>query len=62
MPTFNEKSKIFVDILKKDSDGGKKNVEICQYITLCALDIICGNSQAESYLIVHVLLILSCVF
>ena len=47
MATFNEKSKLFVHILWKNSEGGEKPMEICQYITLCALDIICGELPGQ---------------
>ncbi|CAG7725592.1 unnamed protein product [Allacma fusca] len=48
MSVYNEQSKVMVDILKRDSDGGKKAVEISQYITLCTLDIICETAMGKS--------------
>lgn len=42
LQVFNYQSKIFIDILKEDADDGRKELEICEYITRCTLDTICG--------------------
>ncbi|CAG7721953.1 unnamed protein product [Allacma fusca] len=48
MEVFNGQSALFVKILGKDSEGGKKALEISQYITLCTLDIICETAMGKS--------------
>lgn len=56
---FNSQSQIFIDILKEDSDDGQEVLEICQYVTRCTLDTICGRFSFSTSQ-VHLLLKAKC--
>ena len=46
MSVFNAQAKIFLDILGEDGSDGKQSLEICQYVSRCTLDIICGKDNS----------------
>ena len=42
LDSFNRQSKIMCEILDKQCQGTKKEMDIYPFITRCSLDIICG--------------------
>jgi len=42
-PSLNRHSRILIDKLLNASANGDREISIPEYITLCSLDMICGN-------------------
>ena len=43
VPCFNHQSKTLIEVLKEEG-ANKKEINICTYMSLCTLDIVCGRS------------------